>query len=205
VLQSQITNLQDNIVIMGTNLGVGPDTLNQLTTGTNNIAIGSGAASGQYGLTTGSSNVMIGVNSGPSCTTGNNNTFLEYNTSMYGANYIVGSIALGAGAKVTGYNQLMVASNVTQFNIPGLVASTGTSAGTILEFDLAGNILPMAGTYKTVSAIDTAIAAINSPYAMSWAANSEHTYDGSTSVQALAIWDTVNFGNSANMATSIIY
>jgi len=49
-----------------------------------------------------------------------------YNTSMYGANYIVGSIALDAGAKVTGYNQFMVASNVTQFNIPGLAPSTGT-------------------------------------------------------------------------------
>jgi len=80
---------------------------------------------------------------------------------MYGASYIVGSIALGANAKVTGYNQLMVAPNVTQFNIPGLTASTGTSTGTILEFDSACNILPTAGTYKTVLAIDTAIAAIN--------------------------------------------
>jgi len=33
-------------------------------------------------------------------------------------------IALGAGGTITGYNQLMVATNVTQFNIPGLVAST---------------------------------------------------------------------------------
>jgi len=92
----------------------------------------------------------------------------------------------------------MVAPNVIQFNIPGLVASTGTSPGTILEFDLAGNILSTAGIYKTVLAIDTVIASIN---AMSWAANSEYTYDGSTSVQALAIWDTLNFGNSANRAT----
>jgi len=99
-----------------------------------------------YGLTTGSGNVMLGVNSGPACVVGNNNTFLRYNTSMYGANYIIGSIALGAGAKVTGYNQFMVASNVTQFDIPGLVASTGTSVGTILEFDSASNILPTAGT-----------------------------------------------------------
>jgi len=42
-----------------------------------------------------------------------------------------------------GYNQLMVAPNITQFNIPGLTALTGT--------------------YKTVSAIDTVIAAINAP------------------------------------------
>jgi len=143
VLQSQITNLQSNIVVTGTNLGVGLGALEQLTTGTNNIAIGLGAASGQYGLTTSSGNLMIGINSGPSCVTGGNNTFLGYNTLMYGTNYIVGSIALGANAKITFYNQLMVAP-ITQFNMPGLTPSTGTSAGTILEFDSAGNIIPTA-------------------------------------------------------------
>jgi len=95
----------------------------------------------------------------------------------------------------------MVAPNITAFNMTGLAPSTGTSAGTILEFDSAGNILPMAGTYKTVSAINTAIASIDAPYAMSWAANSEYTYYGNSSVQPLAIWDTLNFGNSSNMAT----
>jgi len=70
-----------------------------------------------------------------------------------------------------------------------------------LEFDLAGKVLPTAGTYKTVLAIDTAIAAINAPYTMSRAANSEYSYDRSTAIPALAIWDTVSFGNSANMAT----
>jgi len=143
---------------------------------------------------------MLGANSGQGCVVGNNNTFLGYNTSML-ASYILGSIGLGAGTTITGYNQLMVAPNVTQFNIPGLTASTGTGTGTILEFDSASNLLPRAGTYKTVSAIDNAIAAINVPYAMSWAANSGYTYDGSTSVQALAIRDTLSFGNSANMAT----
>jgi len=80
--------------------------------------------------------------------------------------------------------------------------STGTGAGTILEFDLGGNVLPTAGTYKTVASIDTAIAAVNAPYAMSWSSNSEYTYDSSSTVQALAIWDTLSFGNSANMATN---
>jgi len=74
VLQLQITDLQSNIAVMGTNLAVGPGALEQLTTGTNNIAIGLGAASGQYGLATGNGNVMLGVNSGPSCVTGSNNT-----------------------------------------------------------------------------------------------------------------------------------
>ena len=110
-------------------------------------------------------------------------------------------MALGSGATITTYNQLVVAPNVTLFNIPGLAASTGTGAGTILEFDSTSNILPTAGTYKTVSAIDTAIASIDAPYAMSWAANSEYTYASNSTVQALAIWDTLSFGNSANMAT----
>jgi len=63
---------------------------------------------------------MLGVNSGLSCVVGSNNTFLGYSTSMNGADYTIGSIALGANARITGYNQLMVDPNVTQFNIPGL-------------------------------------------------------------------------------------
>jgi len=102
----QITDLQDNIFVTATNLGVGLGALNWLTTGINNIAMG--AAGGEYGLTTGSGNVLLGVNSGPSCVTGSNNTFLGYNTSMYGADYIIGSIALGAGATITANNQFMV-------------------------------------------------------------------------------------------------
>jgi len=105
---------------------------------------------------------------------------------------------LGAGATITKENQLMIASNVAFFNISGLVPSTGSGEGTILEFDSSGNIIPLGGTYNMVSKIDTAIVDTNAPYAMSWAANDEYTYDSS---QALAIWDTLNFGNSANMAT----
>jgi len=97
--------------------------------------------------------------------------------------YYNGSIALGAGAVITNYNQLMVAPNVTAFNMTSLASSTGTSAGTILEFDSEdNNILPMAGAYKTVLAIDTVIASINARYAMSWAANSEYTYEGGTTL-----------------------
>jgi len=80
VLQSQITDLQNNLVVMGTNLGVGPGTYTILTTGSNNLTIGNGAAGGQYGLTTGSNNVMLGAYSGPGCITSNNKTFLRYNT-----------------------------------------------------------------------------------------------------------------------------
>jgi len=92
VLQLQITDLQSNIVVTGTNLGVGPNTLTQLTTRTNNVAIGLGASSGNYSLTTGNGNVMVGANSGQGCVTGSNNNLLGYNTSML-ASSILGSIA----------------------------------------------------------------------------------------------------------------
>ena len=84
VLQSQITDLQDNVVVTGTNFGVGPGTFTMLTTGTNNVAVGNGAAGGIYGIQTGSGNVMLGYNTGAGCQTGSNNTFLGSNTSMYG-------------------------------------------------------------------------------------------------------------------------
>jgi len=149
---------------------------------------------------------MIGASSGGSCMNGSNNTFLGRNTGFKrGITSYSGSIALGTSATITNYNKLMVASNITAFNIPGLIALAGTGLGTILEFDSAGNVLPTAGTYKTVLAIDTAIATINVPYAMSWAANSKYTYSSSATVQALAIWDTLSFGHSANMATKMTW
>jgi len=115
---------------------------------------------------------MVGANAGNICSGGSNNTFLGSNTDFKpGVGYFNGSIALGSGAIITNYNQLMVAPNVTDFNMAGLASLTGTSAGTILEFDSASNVLPTAGTYNTVAAIDTAIAAVNAPYAMIWAAN----------------------------------
>jgi len=76
VLQSQITNLQSKIVVMGTNVAVGPNALNILTTGTGNTAIGSDAGGVQYGIMTGSSNVMLGVGSGGGCENASNSTFL---------------------------------------------------------------------------------------------------------------------------------
>jgi len=172
VLQLQITNLQSNIVSTGTSLAVGPSTLTQVTTGTDNTAVGYAASGPPYSTTTGSGNVLLGANSGESYENGSNNTFLGYNTAFKpGITYYNGSIALGASATITNYDHLMVASNVNLSNMAGLAASTLTGAGTILEFDSASNILLLVGTYKTVAAIDTAITAINAPYAMSWASN----------------------------------
>jgi len=136
VLQSQITNLQSNIVVIGTNLAVGPGALEQLTTGTGNTAIGSDAGGSPYGVTTGGGNVMVGASAGSICSSASKNTFLGSNTDFTpGVGYYSGSIALGSGAIINNYNQLMVASNVTTFNMAGLATSTGTSGGTILEFD----------------------------------------------------------------------
>jgi len=76
-----------------------------------NPAIGNSAAGGTYGLTTGSGNAMVGYNSRGSCQTGSHITFLGSNTEFKGTTYLSGPIALGGGAVVNGYNQLMVASN----------------------------------------------------------------------------------------------
>jgi hypothetical protein len=201
VLQSQITNLQSNIVVTGTNVAVGPNALNILTTGTGNTAIGNDAGGSPYGVAEGSGNVMVGASAGSICSGGSNNTFLGSNTDFTPrVGYFNGSIALGSGAIVDNYNQLMVAPNVTAFNMAGLAASTGTGAGTILEFDLAGNILPTAGTYKTVASIDTAIAAVNAPYAFSWYQNTTVSLNISVTPQPLALWTASYFGDSGNMA-----
>jgi len=199
---TNISTLESYTVSNRTNFGVGPGVMVNLTTGTKNTALGNGASGGTYGLTTGNNNVMVGFNAGGGCEQGSNNTFLSANTQFTGGTYMNGSIGLGEGAIVSGYNQFMVASNITSFNISRLTASTGTGEGTILEFDSSGNIIPSAGTYNTVSSIDKIIATINAPYAMSWTAANEYTFDSSSTPQVLAIWDTITFGNSANMASA---
>jgi len=159
-IENNVLTLQSYTVSKGTNFGVGPSVFQDLTTGTQNT--GNGAGGGTYGLTTGSRNVMVGYNSGGGCQTGSNNTFLGANTQFKGGTYINGSIDLGEGAVVNGYNQLMVASNVTSFNISGLTPSTGSREGTILEFDSSGNIIPSAGTYNSVSKIYSDFSSLSS-------------------------------------------
>jgi len=98
VLQSQITDLQSNIVVSGTNLGVGPNALNIVTTGTDSTAIGNDAGGSPYGILTGNGNVMVGASAGSICSGGSNNTFLGSNTDFTPIGYYNGSIALGSGA-----------------------------------------------------------------------------------------------------------
>jgi len=82
VLQSQITDLQDNLLAMGTHVGAGPGALNQVTTGTSNAAFCSGSGGVPYGIITGGGNVMVGAGAGNSCSGGSNNTFLGNNTAF---------------------------------------------------------------------------------------------------------------------------
>jgi len=77
---TNITTLESYIVSGASNFGIGQNVLQDLTTGYQNTALGDGAGSGPYGLTTGSGNVMVGYNSGGGCVTGSNNTFLGANT-----------------------------------------------------------------------------------------------------------------------------
>jgi hypothetical protein len=69
----------------------------------------------------------------------------------------MGSIILGSNTSCNTSNQLIVWSTITSVNIPGLASSTGTGTGTIIEYDSSKNIIPFAGTYNSVSKINTAI------------------------------------------------
>jgi len=51
VIDSNVSTLQSYTVSIGTNFGVGPNVFQDLTTGTQNTAIGNGAGGGTYGLT----------------------------------------------------------------------------------------------------------------------------------------------------------
>jgi len=119
---------------------------------------------------------MVGYNSGGTCEDGSNNTFLGTYTQLHpGEQSLSGSIALGAGVVISNYNQLMVASNVTSFNISGLTSSTGSREGTILEFDSEGNISPSAGTYNSVSKIDTAVSRLQDQPVIQYAYDTSYT------------------------------
>jgi len=169
--------------------------LNQVTTGISNTAFDGGAGGTPYGITTGSGNVMVGASVGYGCSGGSKNTFLGSNTAFKSrVVYYNGSIALGAGATITNYNQLMVAPNVTAFNMAGLTPSTGTGTGTILELDSVGNLLPMAGTYKAVSAI----ASINAPNYF-WSTGP--TLSGTENDFNPIPWGHIVYGNSSNLDT----
>jgi len=98
----------------------------------------------------------------------------------------------------------MVAINVTQFNMPSLAASTGMGKGTILEFDLAGNILPTVGTYKTVSAIEFVVASIITPnyFWLTGPTLSDTLRSSSDTIYYPIPWSIIVYGSSANLDTT---
>jgi len=151
------------------NTGIGTYSMYYLTKGINNTAIG--FISGET-MSTGTDNMCLGSVAGYGITTGTGNVFIGSNCDPYGA-ACTGAICIGSTVNESAAHvvntadyQLYIAPTITSFNILGLATSTGNGAGTILEFDSEGNILCMAGTYKTVLAIDTATASINAPYAI---------------------------------------
>lgn len=94
-------------------------------------------------------------------------------------NYVDESIALGARATIISYNQLVAAPNIASFTMSRLTASP-SSIGILLKFE-GSTIAPSARAYNTVSAIDTTITAIDTPYAMSWNSRTAITFDSSSS------------------------
>jgi len=160
---TNITTLESYTVSNGTNFGVGPGVLGNLTTGTQNTVVSNWEDALPYTITTGSNNTFIGYNTGKSCEEGSNNTFVGNNIQLTpGQTLFSGSIGLGSGVVINNSDQFVVTSNVTSFNMPGLTASTGTREGTILEFDSSGNIIPSVGTLNSVSKIDTAVSTLQS-------------------------------------------
>jgi len=124
----------------GSNSCLGYDSCSLITSGSGNICISVGSASGSFDNTV-SDNIYIG------------------NGTSTNSSGVSGSVILGNKASCSTSNQLILSSSITTLNVPGLT-STGSGEGTILEYDSSKNILPSAGTYNSVSQIDTAITAI---------------------------------------------
>jgi len=82
VIENNVSTLQSYTVSKGQNFGIGPDVFQDLTKGTQNTAIGYGAGGGPYRVASGQGNVFVGYNSGGTCETGSNNTFLGANTAL---------------------------------------------------------------------------------------------------------------------------
>jgi len=144
---------------------LGTQAMRSTLTTFNNVGIG---YLGGYNLTSGTDNVCVGPAAGGSLSTGTGNVFIGSNTGAY-ASDCTGAIVLGSrlnsttapNVSNTADNQLYIAPHVTSFNFSGLAAGTD-STGTILEYDSTGNIIPSAGTYNTVSKIDTELSSLSS-------------------------------------------
>jgi hypothetical protein len=98
------------------------------TSGSDNSFFGNGA-----GLknTTGSSNVFIGALSGDSNTTENNNIFIGYKAD--GTAGITNSTAIGANAKVTQSNTMVLGTAAVTVQVPGNLTVANTFSANALN------------------------------------------------------------------------
>jgi len=71
-IDTNMSTLQSYTVSDGTNFGVGPGVLGNLTTGTQNTIVGNWEDALPYTITMGSGNTFIGYITGKSCETGSN-------------------------------------------------------------------------------------------------------------------------------------
>jgi len=132
---SQTTN-NDNVAVGynsliantggSSNIGVGSNTLLNNSIGSNNSALGTNSGSSND---RGTNNTFIGTNSGYSNRDGNNNTFVGYNTDISGNHSH--STAIGADAKVTEDNQIVIGTTTDNVKIPGTIELNGTFSGDI--------------------------------------------------------------------------
>ena len=116
------------------NTGVGFFSLFSKTTGDGNSGFGNLAGNA---ITSGGTNTMLGSTSGSSFPkTGSSNTFVGYNTNS--TIECSGSTALGAGATVSGSNQIVLGTISEFTKIPGRIAispTSGTSSSSGLDIN----------------------------------------------------------------------
>ncbi|MDC1151608.1 tail fiber domain-containing protein [Pelagibacteraceae bacterium] len=108
------------------NIGIGSNALLNNSSGKNNTALGSD--SGSYN-DAGVNNTFIGTTAGYSNRYGDNNTFVGYNTDISGTHSH--STAIGADAKITGDNQIVIGTTSDNVKIPGTIELSGTFSGDI--------------------------------------------------------------------------
>ena len=108
------------------NIGIGSNALLNSSRGSNNTALGTNSGSSNDA---GTNNTFIGNNAGYSNRYGDNNTFLGYNTDISGNHSH--STAIGADAKVTGDNQIVIGTIDDNVKIPGTIEFSGTLSGDV--------------------------------------------------------------------------
>ena len=123
------------------NSAFGYDALNANTTGDNNTASGYQAlvynSSGQRNTATGSF-------AGAYNYTGSYNTYVGYNAGVAPGGQYTNSTALGAGARITSNNQIMLGTTTENVYIPGYLFAAGGS--NISDYRIKENVIPISDT-----------------------------------------------------------